>query len=192
MAQKHEATRLVTYKILGAIAFSIMLSAAIVTLIDTPLGWWKWFSEPDDVNGPVSTNLIALPTLRPPATLPPTPTPSLERMLEAAKSLKTSSERDHALRIVAEAAVKESDYAVAIEAGAASPSSSGRSETLTFVARCAALEGMFTAAVKAADKIPVSSVHDSTKIEILAMQSQQEHSKSIGSVDIPPTSDCKR
>lgn len=158
-----------------------MIAAAIVTLIDTPLGWWNRFSEPDNVNGPVSTNLIALPTSPPSVTAQPTPTPSLEQMLKAAESVKTRSERDRALRVVVETAVKKGNYEVAIKAGAASPTLEARSKTLNFVAHCAALEGLFEVAVDAADKIPTRSIHDSTKIEILSLKSQQELSAPLGS-----------
>lgn len=172
-----------TYKmIFGALAFGIMLSAAIVTLIDTPLGWWRWWiNESDEVYAPISTNQIALPTLPPTATVQPTPTPSLEQMLKAAESVKTYSEKDRALRVVAQTAVKKGNYDVAIKAGVASPTSGERSKTLNFVARCAALEGLFAVAVDAADKIPIYSIHDSTKIEILSLKSQQELSAPFGS-----------
>ena len=101
------------------------------------------------------------------------------------------TERNRALRIVAETAVEKGNYDVAIKAGAASPTSNARSETLTFVALCAAKEGLFALAIEAADKIPISKVHDNTKVEVLSIRSVQESSESIQAFGAPVSPDCR-
>ena len=165
-------------KFLGVIAVALTVIAAIFTIIDTPLGWWNWFSDGVNDGGSVARNSI--PAVTPiPQTVTPTPTPSLTQMLRAAESVRATTERDRALRIVAETAVEKSNYGVAIRAGAGSPTSKGRSETLRFVALCAAKDGLFKFAVEAADKIPLRDIHDSTKIKILNMESQLRNSNSI-------------
>lgn len=160
-----------------------MVTAAVFTVIDTPLGWWRWFSVDDSAgvqqtvaSGSESEEAIppAVSVLPPEVTATPTPATTLGQMLAAARSVKASSERDRALRLVAETAVKENDYVLAIEAGAASPINSGRSNTLAFIARCAVKQGRFELAVDAVANIPIRSVHDSTMIEILTMKSLQE------------------
>ena len=148
---------LFTCKKRGAIALVLMVIASVLTIIDTPLGWWKRFGGYDYTGGSVTTSQFAPPTLTPVST-------SLVQMLRAAKSVKAHSERNRALRIVAEAAVGKGNYDVAIKAGAASPTHAERSETLKFVAICAAKEGLFELAIEAANKIPIRSVHDSTKV----------------------------
>ena len=112
-------------------------------------------------------------------------------MLEAAESVKAYSERDRALRIVAETAVEKGSYNLAIKAGAASPTYNARSKTLTFVARCAAKAGLFDLAVEAADKIPIRSIHDSTKVEVLAIKKEQETSESVQAIGTPAVADCR-
>ena len=179
-------------KFLGVIAVALTVIAAIFTIIDTPLGWWNWFSDGVNDGGSVARNSI--PTVTPipqtvtpipqtvpaiPQTVTPTPTPSLTQMLRAAESVRATTERDRALRIFAETAVEKSNSGVAIRAGAGSPTSKGRSETLRFVALCAAKDGLFKFAVEAADKIPLRDIHDSTKIKILNMESQLRNCNSI-------------
>ena len=176
--------RLFTRKKLGVIFSALMVIAAVLTIIDTPLGWWKWFGGHDDTGGSVTTSQFVLPPLTPVST-------SLVQMLRAAKSVKTYPERDRALRIVAETAVEKGNYDVAIKAGAASPTRAARSKTLTFVAICAAKEGLFELAIEAADKIPLRSVHDSTKLDILTMTSEQENSESIQAIGTPVSADCR-
>ena len=183
--------RFFTRKGLGVTAFALMFIAAVFTIVDTPLRWWDSFGAQDDSGGAVTTSQLALPTLNSGSTLAPTSVASLAQMLEAAKSVNSNSERDRALRVVAEYAVKQGDYEVAIKAGAASPTNSGRSKTLTFVARCAAKEGLFTLAVEAADKIPINSVQDSTTIEILTMKSEQESSEPIKAIGTLVSTDCR-
>lgn len=176
----------VTRKRLAGVAFALMVIAAVFTIIDTPYGWWKRFGGNVD-NG----EFITRPSMSPIPKATSTPVPSLEEMLKAAQSVKTRSERDQALRIVAETAVKKGNYEVAIKAGAESPNYDARSKTLTFVALCAAKEGLFQLAVEAADKIPTHSVHDSTKIEVLKIKSEQERSESKQTNDTPVSPDCR-
>ena len=183
--------RWVTRKRLAGVAFAIMVIAAVLTIIDTPLGWWKRFGGNVDNGGSVTTNQFIQPLLNPTQKATPAPVPSLDEMLKAAQSVKKYSERNRALRIVAETAVKKGNYEVAIKAGAASPNYDARSKTLTFVALCAAKEGLFKLAVEAADKIPTTSVHDSTKIEVLRIKSEQENSESIQTSGTPVSPNCR-
>ena len=183
--------RWTTGKIIGAIVSTLMVVAAILTIIDTPLGWWNRFGSGGDTKGSVATNQLVLPALSTVPTLTPTQVPSLENMLEAAKSLNAYSERDRALRIVAETAVEKGNYDVAIKAGTASPTYDASSKTLAFVALCAAREGLFELAMEAADKIPTYSVQDSTKIEVLSIKSVQEISESIQASGAPSSPGCR-
>ena len=175
---------LFTCKKRSTIAFALMVIAAVLTIVNAPLGWWIWFGRHDDAGGSITTSQYALPTMTPGST-------SLVKMLRAARSVKTHAERNRALRIVAEAAVEKRNYDVAIKAGAASPTHAERSKTLTFVAICAAKEGLFELAIEAADKIPIRSIHDSTKLDILTMKSKQESSESIQTIGTPVSADCR-
>ena len=191
-------------RITYGIAFSIMLVAAVITLIDTPLRWidtplgWSNWTNPNDGSKYSPMTNTAQPSLPSPDSSlvpfpvsPPTPVPSLPKMLEAAKSVNGYSKRDSALRIVAETAVKQREYELAIKAGEASPTYKESSETLAYVARCAVEDGEFDFAVKAVNEIPISSIHDSTMNEVLATKSAQERIGPEESTDNLVSQECR-
>lgn len=101
------------------------------------------------------------------STVTPTPIPPLDKQLEEALSVSSSSARDKALSIVAQNAVFVRDYWTAITAASASPSSSAQAANLIFVGRCAIEDAKYNLAAEAADKIRTRSARDSLKIEVL-------------------------
>ena len=188
---------LTTRKLLGIVFAALLVVSTILTLIDTPLSLWHRFNANGDDKEVAPSRLrepsqpVAESPLLPIPVPSPTPVPSLPTMLEAAKSVKIYSEKDRAMRIVAETAVKQGDYEIAIEAGVGSASYEGQSDTLAYVARCAAEQGQFEYAVKAADEIPIAKVHDNTKIEILMVKSIQENSEPGEVVDTATYPGCR-
>ena len=107
----------------------------------------------------------------------------LKSMLRSANAIPSPSVRDTGLRTVAEAAVHRKDYAIAIEAGAASSYPSSGSETLSFVALSAAEEGLFDTSFKAASVIPSPSVRSEVTNRILRMSSNLPTSSSYSADD---------
>ncbi len=102
---------------------------------------------------------------------------SLESMLEAATMATDYDLQGQALRVVAEHAVRMSDYEMAIKAGEETSRYAIRSETLAFVALCAARKGNFEDAVKAVESIPTYRVKSETALEIVKIQSVLEASR---------------
>ena len=101
------------------------------------------------------------------------PGSALGLMLNAAKATHGSTARDSACRIVAETALRDGEYEIAIRAADAGATDTGRSAALRLVAVSAANAGQFGLAAQAANKIPQSYVRDSTTIEILKIQRGQ-------------------
>ncbi len=90
--------------------------------------------------------------------------------LKSAKSIPYDGERGTGLRIVAEIAIQQGNYEVAIEAGIATPYANQKSDTLAFVATSAAKAGLFEVADRAASHIPYHGVQSDVKNKILRMQ----------------------
>ena len=106
--------------------------------------------------------------------------------------MRWSENHAEAMRDVAEHAVGQGHYEIAIKAGDGIRWSAQKSETLKFVAICAAEEGLFGVANKAARRIPFTEVHDATIAEIIRIerQRQNEHPE----LDEPqkrPATDCQ-
>ena len=134
-----------------------------------------------------------------PAPIPPTPASaslstipaSLKQLLEVADSVQWSENHAQAMRDVAEHAVGQGHYEIAIKAGDGIRWSAEKSETLKFVAICAAEEGLFGVANKAARRIPFTEVHDATITEIIRIERQRQNEHPEG--DEPrkgPATDC--
>ena len=163
----------------GAVASILGLGIAIFVLLGFYVGP-KFLT---------SSNTGDRPTLSvgPPAspTSTPTSTPSifdqpsissaqtLEEMLKSAQSVRSTSGKSEALRLVAEEAIRRGDYRIAIEAGKSISSTSSKSKTLSYVAICAAKEGLFRIAAEAATEIPSTSVNSSTTVKILEIESKR-------------------
>ena len=105
--------------------------------------------------------------------------------------MRWSENHAQAMRDVAEHAVGQGHYEIAIKAGAGIRWSAEKSETLKFVAICAAKEGLFGVANKAASRIPFTEVHDDAKAEIIKIerQRQNEHPEP-GIMGQRPATDC--
>ena len=151
-------TRIVTQQQVGFASLALVVILVCLTLLDTPLGWWRWFNGDNGVAArlsPSKSKLAEVPLI-PTITPMPTPTPvrPLGDVLETAKSVSSSYSRGAALVLVVEAALDQRDYLVAIEAGSAIPSSSTRSTTLNVIARCAAFDRQYRLANVAARNIP--------------------------------------
>ena len=122
----------------------------------------------------------------PPAPISPTPASpilstipaSLKQLLEVADSVRWSENHAQTMRDVAEHAVGQGHYEIAIKAGAGIRWSAQKSETLKFVAICAAKEGLFGVANKAASRIPYTKVHDDAKAEIIKLERQRQKEQS--------------
>ncbi len=122
----------------------------------------------------VSTPLSLTSKPSPTATPAPTPTPTLASLLEAAESIRSIDHRSRALRLVAETAVEQGDYDIAIKAGeGAIYRREVASGILAFTALCAANDGLFDLAKEAASHIPTSDIHDRVLIEILVVESSR-------------------
>ena len=89
--------------------------------------------------------------------------------LKSAKSIPYAGERGRGLRIVAEIAIQQGNYELAIKAGIATPYDTHKSDTLAFVATSAARAGLFEVADRAASHIPYDSVQSDVKNKILRM-----------------------
>ena len=126
-------------------------------------------------NEPVVASVTATPSVSqqfvvaPTASASATPIPKLVRMLNEAKVIPYNEDRVNGLETVAEAAVKEGGYPIAIEAGASTPRGYGEDQAriLTFVARCAYDEGLFEIAYQAAGEIDYESYRSEVINEIL-------------------------
>ena len=146
---------LTTRKLLGITFAALLVASTLLTVIDTPLSLWHRFFADDSHEGittyeeSAESTPISEYSLVPIAVPPQMALPLLPKMLDAAKSVRGSSAADNALRVVAKAAVRQRDYAIAIQAGSASPSFTASSDTLAFVALCAAHDGQFDWAVDA-------------------------------------------
>ena len=104
-------------------------------------------------------------TVGPTAT--PTPVAHLNKQLEEALSVGSSSARSEALLIVAEDAVLMRDYWTAIRAASATPYSSAQAKNLGFVVRCAIEDGLYDFAAEAASKVRYRSARDRLKIDVI-------------------------
>ena len=164
----------------GVLRLSAVLGivASLITIILFALGILRFPWSSDDepqVVAPSAQSASPTPILSPEFE-------SLEDFLRYAKSIPVPSERDQGLRTVAEFAVREGDYATAIEAGAYSPSSHEGAKTLSFVALCAAEEGLYETAYQTASKVRISAVESKVKREILNLRNRR-------SSDVAPSID---
>ena len=100
-------------------------------------------------------------------TATPTPVPPLDKQLEVALSVSSTSSRNEALFLVTQNAVLLRDYRTAIRAASSTPSRSAQAENLAFVVVCAIEDELYDLAAEAADKISVSSERDRLKIEVI-------------------------
>ena len=152
--------------------------------------WSPWNSDQEATQpiGSESTQIIPTSTPTPIAT--PTPAfsekPPLEQMLEVAKIARTDSGRGDALLGVIEAAGRQGNYEVAVQAGVHIPYESERSDALAFVARCAAEAGEFAIAKEAAEGIPYNTRHDDTINLIVAIKSAHENGDLCQTFADPP------
>ena len=116
---------------------------------------------------------------------------SLKQLLEAADSVRWSENHAQAMRDVAEHAIGQGHYEIAIKAGAGIRWSAEESEALKFVAICAAKEGLFGVANKAARRIRFSEVHDDAKTGIIRIERQrQKEQPEPGMTGQRPATDC--
>ena len=179
----------------GAVASILGLGIAILVLLGFYVGP-KFLTSSNTGDSPTSS-------VGSPASPTPTPTstalifdqPSissaqtLEVMLKSAQSVRSTSGKSEALRLVAEEAIRRGDYRIAIESGKSISSTSSKSKTLSYVAICAAKEGLFRIAAEAAKQIPSTSVNSSTTVKILEIES-----KLTGGGDVQdgrPVTDCR-
>ena len=126
--------------------------------------------SPGQSASPLPTiRVTATPTPVPPTrvTATPTPVPPLDRQLEEALSVSSTSARNVALFIVAQDAVLTRDYWTAIRAASATPWNSAQAKNLAFVVRCAIEDRLYVLAAEAADKIKTNSARDRLKIEVI-------------------------
>ena len=171
--------------------------ASIVGLVVTIyfVGMPRWLDRSDN------TTPAALVYESPVTPAPISPTPaspisstipaSLKQLLEVADSVRWSEKHAQAMRDVAEHAVGQGHYEIAIKAGAGIRWSAEKSETLKFVAICAAKEGLFGVANKAARRIRITEVHDDAKTEILRIERQrQKEQLESGITRQRPATDC--
>ena len=105
--------------------------------------------------------------------------------------MRWSENHAQAMRDVAEHAVGQGHYEIAIKAGAGIRWSAEESEALKFVAICAAKEGLFGVANKAARRIRFTEVHDDAKTEIIRIERQrQKEQPEPGMTGQRPAMDC--
>ena len=86
--------------------------------------------------------------------------------------MRWSENHAQAMRDVAEHAIGQGHYEIAIKAGGGIRWSAEQSEALKFVAICAAKEGLFGVANKAARRITFTEVHDDAITEIIRIERQ--------------------
>ena len=101
-------------------------------------------------------------------TASPTPVPPLDRQLEEALTVPSSTAKDSALFIVAQDAVIKMDYWTAIRAADASLGSTSEARSLSFVARCAIEDGEYDMAAAAAAKIESSTARSQMQLEVIS------------------------
>lgn len=139
-----------------------------------------WFGLLGSYNEVVETVKV-VPPIPPTPTMMPAPTstpiPQLTRMLNSAKAIPYEAKRVLGLRSVAEAAIKNGNYEIAIEAAVFTPRGYylEQAKTLTFVARCAYGEGLFKIAYSAARKITHDSHRSDVINEILNVEKMWPH-----------------
>ena len=177
--------------IIGGSIASIVGLAVTIYLVGIP----RWLDGSDD-RTPAALVSESSAT---PAPISPTPASpifstipaSLKQLLEVADSVRSSENHDQAMRDVAEHAVGQGHYEIAIKAGAGIRWSAEESETLKFVAICAAKEGLFGVADKAARRIRLTEVHDDAKTEIIRVERQrQKEQPEPGMTGQRPATDC--
>ena len=159
--------------------------AAVITIGQFVLHWWdlpfaggSTSVPPAPASAPPQRQRespvpIAVPILVPTATptvgptTTPTPVAHLNKQLEEALSVSTSSAKNKALLIVAQDAVLKKDYWTAIRAASATPYSSAQAKNLGFVVRCAIEDGLYDFAAEAANKVKYTSDRDRLKLDVI-------------------------
>ena len=154
--------------VLAVALLIIGLIADVVTIRQFGFHLWEPITNSGDKDGR-GASPVQLPSPRPTliVTATPTPIPPLDKQLEEALSVATTSVRNKALLLVAQNAVLLGDYLTAIKAASATPSSSAQATNLAFVVRCAIEDGLYDFAAEAADKVKVTSARDSLKVEVI-------------------------
>lgn len=121
-----------TTELWAVIVVGVPLVSAAVYLAEKTWGLskriWKRIGTAED-SGSVGMNREIHTVGAAPEPASPSDGADLSEMFEAAKSTRGHDQRDRALRVVAEIAVKRRRYDIAIKAGAASPSHDGLSIT---------------------------------------------------------------
>ena len=147
--------------VLGILASAITIALFVLGVLRIPWG----NDEPKPLAHPVQSSF-------------PTATPfpefeDLEDFLRYAKSIPDTLERDLGLRTLAEIAVRETNYDIAIRAGEATYDTEIEARTLSFVALCAAGEGLWERANQAASKIYLPYAESKAKRGILNLRSRR-------------------
>ena len=114
--------------------------------------------------------------------------PSLTQMIAATSSGGTPKGQDRELRKIAEIAIIQLRYDVAIDAASEIYYLDAEADALTFVARCAVEEGLFNHARDAAEKIGNPTAGASVQVEVLTAIKNAEKEGSSPIIDSPSTS----
>ena len=171
--------------ILSVVIVLLTAIAAVITIGQFVLHWWdlpfaggSTSVPPAPASAPPQRQRespvpIAVPILVPTATptvgptTTPTPVAHLNKQLEEALSVSTSSAKNKALLIVAQDAVLKKDYWTAIRAASATPYSSAQAKNLGFVVRCAIEDGLYDFAAEAANEMKYTSDRDRLKLDVI-------------------------
>ena len=141
--------------------------ADVITISQYGFHLWEPFESSTSTKPSTSLGQSASPVPTIALTATPTPVAPLDRQLEEALSVASSSARNVALLIVAQNAVLKRDYWTAIRAAFATPSSSAQAKNLAFVVECAIEDGLYDTAAEAADKVKATSARDRLKIDVI-------------------------
>ena len=109
-------------------------------------------------------------------------------MIAATSSGGTPKGQDRELRKIAEIAIIQLRYDVAIDAASEIYYLDAEANALTFVARCAVEEGLFNHARDAAEKIGNPTAGASVQVEVLTAIKNAEKEGSSPIIDSPSTS----
>ena len=153
--------------IVAVVLMAIGALADVITISQFGFHLWEPFENRTSVDRSTSLGQLASPVPTVTLTATPTPVPPLDRQLEEALSVSSSSARNVALLIVAQDAVLDRDYWTAIRAASATPSSSAQAKNLDFVVKCAIEDGLYDIAAEAAAKVKFTSDRDRLKIDVI-------------------------
>ena len=153
--------------IVAVVLMAIGALADVITISQFGFHLWGLFENRTSVDRSTSLGQLTSPVPTVTLTATPTPVPPLDRQLEEALSVSSSSARNVALLIVAQHAVLDRDYWTAIRAASATPSSSAQAKNLDFVVKCAIEDGLYDIAAEAAAKVRFTSDRDRLKIDVI-------------------------